>query len=430
MTFSLISLFMFLVFWRPQEWLLPFLYGLPILDVVFAAALVALLFEGQEGSVRIPRRAPQLYLVAGLFFAALMSHAAHTYFQGMVDTFVPALKICSFTLVLFIVVDRSSRLLFVARLFLFMAATMAVHAILQQRTGFGFGGQRAFFVGTHLRSVFFGIFEDPNDLAQMLAASVPFAFAVTRRQNPLSIAFGLGITVLLVFGVLATHSRGGLVGLAAGVAVMVVLWLPARWMPWCLGGLAAGFIIACPLAGGILDESAHDRVVFWGTANWYFKRNPLFGVGWMMMAQYMPKGRSIHSAYVSCYTELGLFGYWFWFGLLQLGVLGAWRARRALSRPTTVNQAWVRRFAGLAVASMCSFAASGYFLARAFIYPLFFLYATLGAIPVVAQRLLGPDEIRVAMRRQDARAVTWGSLLSVVYIYATIVLLNRVWYGL
>jgi hypothetical protein len=428
MTFFFISIFMFLVFWRPQEWLLPFLYGMPLLDIVFVAALAALLLESKEGTVRVPRGAPQLYLISGLFFAALMSHAAHTYFAGMKDTFLPSLKICTFTLVLFIVLDRTSRLLIVARLFLFMAATMALHALLQQRTGFGLGGQRAFFVGTGFRSVFYGIFEDPNDLAQMLAGSIPFAFALTRRHNPLSIAFGIGVSVLLVMGTLATGSRGGLVGLAAGIAVMFVLWLPARWMPWCLGALAVGFILACPLAGGILDESAHDRVVFWGTANWYFKRNPLFGVGSMMMSEYMPKGRSIHSAYVSCYTELGLFGYWFWFGLIQLGILGAWRARRALRVPTTVNQVWLRRFAGLAVASMCSFGASGYFLARAFIYPLFFLFATLGAIPVVAQKLLGPEEIRVAMRRQDARAVTWGTFISVGYIYMTIILLNKVWY--
>ena len=55
MTFFLTSLFMFLVFWRPQEWLFPFLYGLPILDGVVALAVLGLLIEDSAGTARVPR---------------------------------------------------------------------------------------------------------------------------------------------------------------------------------------------------------------------------------------------------------------------------------------------------------------------------------------------------------------------------------------
>lgn len=429
MTFFFISLFMLLVFWRPQEWLVPFLYGLPILDAVFYLSLLTLFLEIREGRIRFPRGAPQILLLAGLFFAALMSHIAHTYFQGMLDTIIPSLKFCVFTLVLFIALDRPARLLFVARMFVFMACFMAVHALLQQARGYGFAFHRPFFVGTHHRSTFFGIFEDPNDLSQMLAASIPFAFVVTRRRSSLSVLLGIGITVLLVYGVLATGSRGGLVGLAAAGAMMVATVLPSRWLPYYMALLVTGFLVACPLAGGLLDESAHDRVVFWGTANWYFKTNPLFGVGSGMMIEYMPKGRAIHSAYVSCYTEMGVFGYWFWFGLLQVGILGSWRARVAFRDPNTYDQLWLKRFAGMAIAAMVSFAAAGYFLSRAFVYPLFFLFALLGAVPVVANRMTDGEPIPVALRGKDYALLTAGSLASIAYVYLSILLLNRVWYG-
>ena len=80
MTFVLSMLFMSLVFWRPQEWLMPWLFGWPVLDVIVYAALVTLTLEMNGGQIRLPTKAPQFYLLAGLWFASIMSHVANTYF--------------------------------------------------------------------------------------------------------------------------------------------------------------------------------------------------------------------------------------------------------------------------------------------------------------------------------------------------------------
>ena len=55
MTFALTCIFIIMVFWRPQEWLIPSLYGWPLLDVVIYGALLSLLIETNEGKLRFPK---------------------------------------------------------------------------------------------------------------------------------------------------------------------------------------------------------------------------------------------------------------------------------------------------------------------------------------------------------------------------------------
>ena len=76
---------MLVVFWRPQEWLVPQLYGFPLLDGVIAVALLSLILEFDSGKIRMPRAASQLYLLLALFVAAIASNAVHTYFGGIMD---------------------------------------------------------------------------------------------------------------------------------------------------------------------------------------------------------------------------------------------------------------------------------------------------------------------------------------------------------
>jgi hypothetical protein len=123
---------------------------------------------------------------------------------------------------------------------------------------------------------------------------------------------------------------------------------------------------------------------------------------------------------------MGLFGYWFWFNMIVLGVIGCWRTRVAFKRPRSQEQAYLKRVAGLAIVSIVGFAASAYFLSRAYVFPLFFLFALLASIPVIAQRYLPEDHPPLVDLRKDVYFTgTLASLLSVAYIYVTILLLNR-----
>lgn len=435
MTFFFTSVFMVMVFWRPQEWLARQLYGWPILDGVFYLALLCLLLEVNMARVRSPRRIPQVYLLGGLWLAAMMSHIANGYFSGLLMTIPSVFKICFFTVLLLCVLDRPSRLQAIAFTFVAMACFMAWHAMKQEKTGFGFANLPPLYIDpigdrpAHTRSLFFGIFSDPNDLAQLLATSIPFGFALKRKRQAVAVLIGIVVTIVLVRGILTTHSRGGYVALVTVAYGMVVLMLPSRWFPFFAGMMLMGALVLCPFSAGVLDQSAHERIVAWGYANFNFLRHPLFGVGYGMFWQ-VAEQRAAHNAFVLCYTTIGVFGYWFWFGLLSLGLVGCWRARKALEDVDDSDAQWVRKFAGLTMVSVGAYAASAYFLSRAFVYPMFFLFAVMGAVPAVARDYLPEDHPPfIELRRDIWGLVTVGTFASIAYIYLSILLLNKAFYG-
>jgi O-antigen ligase len=317
-----------------------------------------------------------------------------------------------------------------------MSSIMAIHALMQQKLGYGFAGQppilqwRPALQRNVVRSWFFGIFSDPNDLAQILSASIPFAFVLTRRFSFFSFLLGFGFSVLLVAGIFATYSRGGLVGLIVAVILMTARFLPPRLFATCSVLTLLIALMVIPYSKPYLDESAHDRVVFWGEANWAFKENPIFGVGYgMLEEEYVGGERSVHNAFVWCYASLGIVGYWFWYGLLQLSMIGAWRTMGVTRYSPDEEVKWLRRYAGLAMAALGSFAVSSYFLSRAFIFPLFFLIGMVGVIPYIGEKLLCPGRPLIRPVRDVLIYGTLGMLFSIVYIYLSIVILNNVFYG-
>lgn len=436
MTFFLTILFMFLVFWRPQEWLLTGLYGWPLLQVIGGIAVLSLAMEVAQARARIPKT-PAVWLTGGLFLASIMSHAAHGYFAGMMDAIPVTFRLCLFLLLLLVVTDTIQRLQWVIFILLLGACVMAVHALMQKYTGSGFGGQVPiyFYYAPKDRwvqqSLFFGLFQDPNDLGQFLATCIPLAFAIPKRLGVIAFALAAGVVWLLAEAMLATESRGTLVGVVASFGCMIFMWLPSKWLPYAGGIVLLGGLVACAMGGGaLLDQSAHDRVVFWGEANRYFKHNFLFGGGLGMFGEITGTDRAAHNAFVLCYTELGLFGYWFWFNLMTLGVIGCWRVRVAFRRVRNPDQAYLRRVAGLCIAAMAGFAASSYFLSRAYVFPLFFLFAILASIPVIAERYLQDDQPPFINTQRDVLFMgTMTSMSSVAYIYVTILLLNKVYGG-
>lgn len=436
MTFFLTLAFMFMVFWRPQEWLLPWLYGWPLLDAVVYLAVLSLFVEAQQGMVRFPRRAPQAFLLVGLWAAAIISQVVHTYFAGMIDSMVDVFKYCFFTLLLLCVIDRPQRLRAVALVFVGMTCVMAFHALMQQRLGVGFAGARPIWIPPmhgnppYLRSRFFGIFADPNDLAQILVTAMPLTLAIPRKLTAMRFLGCVGVIAFLYMGYAATHSRGGMVALVATIGLGVVMLLPVRWTPTlAVIGLGLALVACVTRAGAMLDASARGRLEFWGYGNQAFKRNPIFGIGYNMFWT-VGGGRPAHNAFVTCYTELGLLGYWMWFNLVQLGIVGSHRTRVMLQGADTVEGAYLRRFSAVAIVAMGGFAASAYFLSRTFVFPLFFLIAMLNVVPFIAKHELPEDSPALLDPRRDVLVFGTGAMLfSIVYIYTSILLLNKVAHG-
>ena len=106
----------------------------------------------------------------------------------------------------------------------------------------------------------------------------------------------------------------------------------------------------------------------WGYGNQFLKQNPLFGIGYQRWLDY--SDQVAHNSFVTCYGELGLFGYSFWFSLLWLVLRSVYKIVRLepLDRGT-------RRLAIGLFAALVGFYASAFFLTRTY-NP--FLYLMLG----------------------------------------------------
>jgi len=135
MSFFFLFIFIVLVFWRPQEWLFPWMFGIPFLDAITYMSILALMLEYDSGKVRIDRREPQYFLYIGLFIAGLMSHFANTYFAGLMNSWQDMFRLTFFGILLFSCCTTVPRLRWMTRAFVIMALLMAAHAILQDVRG-------------------------------------------------------------------------------------------------------------------------------------------------------------------------------------------------------------------------------------------------------------------------------------------------------
>ena len=76
------------------------------------------------------------------------------------------------------------------------------------------------------------------------------------------------------------------------------------------------------------------------------------------------------------------------------------------------------------------FATGGYFLSRAFVFPLFFLVGLVNTMPIIAMRLLPEDHPPlIETGKHVFGSGTFSTLFSVVYVYWTILILNKAFYG-
>jgi O-antigen ligase len=317
-------------------------------------------------------------------------------------------------------------------MFVLAAVIMSVHALLQQNTGYGFALSQPLWVFNikeeiwKPRTQFFGIFGDPNDLGQFLVATIPLVFALPRRLSPVALMMSCCVAWFIYLALMSTGSRGSQVALIAVIAVLVIMAFPQRWVPYLAAiGLASGLVLCAFFGGSLLDMSARERLDFWGLGNQAFKTSPIFGIGYGMFWE-VAGDRAAHNAFVLCYTELGIVGYWCWFSLLQLGIIGCWRTRKAFFRPRNGAQKYMKRLAGLSIASLVGYSVGAYFLSRAYTFPYFFLFGLTTAIPVIAQKMLPEEYPPLINYRTDVLgAGTISTLVSIGYVYLSIIILNK-----
>jgi hypothetical protein len=181
---------------------------------------------------------------------------------------------------------------------------------------------------------------DPNDLAQILLIALPLAFIAWRRGRMVANFFLVLVpAALLLWTTYLTHSRGGLLALAA-VALMAAR---KKLGTTASTGLAAVFILgmlALDFTGGrgISAADGADRLEAWANGLEMFKSAPIFGIGFNSFTDLYEI--TAHNSFVLCLAELGLLGSTLWMALLVTTTMG-------LNRSLGVQKSQRRRFFGL-----------------------------------------------------------------------------------
>jgi hypothetical protein len=238
---------------------------------------------------------------------------------------------------------------------------------------------------------------DPNDAALALGMGIPFAFYALYQTDLTSKRrfFYYAVLILLLSGIVVTSSRGGFLGLVAGL--LTIWWMSKNrlktMMLGLLGMLIAGGLFLSFIPASYINEvqsisdkgdsTRVERLRTWEIGLEMFKANPILGVGagnfsntshlyqhktsWWTGNEKSLSGRSAHSLYFQVIPELGLIGVFIYGYIMCVLPL---RLLRMLKRfdVTDSKQLQIKLFCQALIASMAVYAVAGVFISVAY-YP-------------------------------------------------------------
>ncbi len=246
------------------------------------------------------------------------------------------------------------------------------------------------------------IIGDNNQLAVALLMVLPLMNYLRLQSAHSLVREGFVVAmVLTLIAILASYSRGALLGL---VAVAFFFWWNSRYK------LAMGLVLVVTLAGGLAmmpaswtermdsivhykqDASAESRLVIWREALGIALARPLTGGGYKSTAipsvlhQFYPDAqkRAVHDVWLEVLSENGFPAFFVWLGMLVLGFLNIRRIRRLARGDPTL--AWAEDFARMSQVTLIAFVTAGSFLSMSY-YDLYFsLLVALSAVRELAAR--------------------------------------------
>ena len=235
---------------------------------------------------------------------------------------------------------------------------------------------------------------DPNDIAAVMATTVPLALWLAignLRRRLLWTASAL----IMVIAVIPTASRGGLLGLAVGAIVLVLVGAKGWKRVFLVGTLAAGAFAFITLAGSQMDRmgdfgggdynytASEGRIAIWKRGIvWTLKRPWGYGLdnfpiyfGWLNGPD-----RAAHNSLIQYSVELGVLGITAYLMICYTLVKSLLRIRRnALSGASQE----LGTLCGHVLATLAACWTTGFFLSNAY-YPLTYMALGIGSAVVLS----------------------------------------------
>jgi hypothetical protein len=260
-----------------------------------------------------------------------------------------------------------------------------------------------------------GTLGDPNELALLLGAVMPLAFALSstakRKWVTALVAAVLGIALWCV---VLTGSRGG---------QLVVMTVFGAYFVRHFGykGLILGAIFALPVlafggrSGEEADSSSLERIGLLYEGMDMIRAYPVLGVGVNQFMDHAFGAMTAHNSYVLAAAELGLPGCLLWTMLVYASVKIPWVV--ATRPPAGLDP----RFRPLALALCVAFGGmlvGVFFLSFCYKAVLFVYFGLSGALFVAVKRSCDDFDVRVSLREVARVAVADVAVLVFVFVYS------------
>ncbi len=242
---------------------------------------------------------------------------------------------------------------------------------------------------------------DPNDLALVLLFPFSFALALslTKGSNRLDRTLGIIAGLILISAIIATQSRGGLLGILAVLAVFGIRRIQSKILLGTIGAitLALLFLLADVSerqSGGAtetgLDESAMGRLHAWDAAFGMALDNPLTGVGlnnfylnyFYYSSHWDGLNHAVHSTWFGVLGETGFLGLGVFLTMVIMALLCSRKTIKEVRAQCRITPlpASVHAIAEGNQAGLIGFCISGTFLTQGFTWPLYILLALTVAV--------------------------------------------------
>jgi O-antigen ligase len=363
----------------------------PIQPAKLAAvvALAALVADRLARGAALRLDAPQTVLVFSLLMLAAGSVYGALWQALAIQSLMDFAKIAAVYLLIVHVVDRPARFRLVATTLIACSLVPALATIRRAVLGIG--------LVDATRAAWVGSFEDPNDLAYSLVILVPLTMALFDTTRSRVGRAGLAMAaVIQVSAVMATQSRGGLLGLL--VVLGLVVWkYRVRGGVLVIVGLVAvvGFAFAADalwqrvevVAAFQQDDAITSRLQAWRVGwaivldRWWLGVGiGNFSLAWPLYAD-SPGGKwfTAHNAFIQIFGELGVMGFIGLVALITATLVGLRRTRQLASGGGAPE---VESFAAGLGISLWGYVSCGMLLSVAFNW---FLYLIVGlSVSVIA----------------------------------------------
>lgn len=393
--FLMVLLFVIFSFFRIHE-VFPQLYSMKIPLLLSMASLGALIWHvGLTRKIKVYWR-PELTAVT-LFFALVLigiglasnRPIALAYFTGIYW------KIAVMTFAIAWLSRTARDFTLASRLITFSGLLVGLVALYNKANGIGLVEGTRVTIGRAIGSML----GDPNDLALVLMFPASFAVSLVMTRGTGRFTRLLGLTSILVLfsAVVATQSRGGLLGMMTVFGVYGYRRVRSKVLFISVGLiLAAALYVVAGISerasGGAaeagMDASAMGRLYAWEAAFGMALHNPLTGVGvnnfYSNYFFYSPHwdglNHAVHSTWFGVLAETGFLGLAVFATTITLLIRVALRSLNRIEKfPNRVDPA-IHATAQAVLAGLLGTVVSGTFLTQGFTWPIYILAALVVAI--------------------------------------------------